>query len=114
MTGQSRYIYRIETSFTPCQSSSVAIITPSPQAVDSGALGQLLAAGCDDVSQSSLLRHTLVAAAVVAESPRRDALAGTRLAALLANCLLPQTVRSPATLPQTVRSPPFCSRRYAL
>ncbi|KAF0302805.1 Rap1 GTPase-GDP dissociation stimulator 1 [Amphibalanus amphitrite] len=71
-------------------------------AVDSESLNRLIASCCDDVTQSSLLRHTLVAAAVVVDSPRREALLGSRLAALLAVCLLPQ--REPSVLEEALET----------
>ncbi|KAF0290529.1 Rap1 GTPase-GDP dissociation stimulator 1 [Amphibalanus amphitrite] len=71
-------------------------------AVDSESLNRLIASCCDDVTQSSLLRHALVAAAVVVDSPRREALLGSRLAALLAVCLLPQ--REPSVLEEALEN----------
>ncbi|XP_043208391.1 uncharacterized protein LOC122373978 isoform X2 [Amphibalanus amphitrite] len=71
-------------------------------AVDSESLNRLIVACCDDVTQSSLVRHTLVAAAVVVDSPRREALLGSRLAALLAVCLLPQ--REPSVLEEALET----------
>ena len=70
--------------------------------MDSESLSRLVAACCEDVGQSALVRHTLVAAAVVVDSARREALLGSRLATLLAACLLPQ--RDPAVLEEALET----------